>query len=155
MNVAGPRLLFRGLVPSLWKDVPFSAIYWLGYERAKDNLRTWMGIDSIEPHELRTTFRISFMSGACSGALAATLTTPFDVIKTRQQAFIFNRHAAVPSTLITGQQILSEAGPRGLFAGLGPRLAKVSPACAIMIGSYEAGKAFFAARNRDRTAGWL
>eukprot|EP01047_Picozoa_sp_COSAG01_P065647 COSAG01_NODE_8904_length_2621_cov_1.521412_2_plen_102_part_00 len=45
------------------------------------------------------------------------------------------------------RQVLSEAGPRGLFAGLGPRLAKVSPACAIMIGSYELGKAFFTHQN--------
>jgi solute carrier family 25 protein 39/40 len=49
--------------------------------------------------------------------------------------------------------VLSEAGPRGLFAGLGPRLAKVSPACAIMVGSYELGKAFFTHQNNTTTTG--
>jgi solute carrier family 25 protein 39/40 len=149
VRVTGPRLLFRGLMPSLSRDVPFSAVYWLGYEQLRARLLAQMGELHHGSHDLRTTFKVSFVSGACSGAVAATLTTPFDVIKTRQQAFLFNRSATVPSTLLTGRQIIGEAGARGLFAGLGPRLAKVSPACAIMIGSYEAGKTYFAARNRE------
>ena len=31
----GPGSWFRGMVPTLLRDVPFSAIYWLGYETAK------------------------------------------------------------------------------------------------------------------------
>ena len=38
---------------------------------------------------------------------------------------------------------MSEHGYGGLYAGLAPRLAKIAPACAIMIGSYEACKEYF------------
>ena len=34
----GPRALFRGLESTLWRDVPFSAFYWLGVEAVRDSL---------------------------------------------------------------------------------------------------------------------
>ena len=43
------------------------------------------------------------------------------------------------------RSIVAKEGLQGLFTGLIPRLAKVAPACAIMISSYEAGKRYFAA----------
>jgi solute carrier family 25 protein 39/40 len=43
-------------------------------------------------------------------------------------------------------QIAQREGVGALFAGLGPRLAKVAPSCAIMIASYEMGKTFFRQR---------
>lgn len=146
----GPKLLFRGLVPSLWKDVPFSAVYWLGYEQLRARLlarHQWSGKARGQDPDLKVLFQTSFVAGACSGTFAALLTTPFDVIKTRQQVFLFDRTAAVPSTLRTATQVVGEAGWTGLFAGLGPRLMKVAPACAIMIGSYEFGKGYFRQRS--------
>lgn len=146
ISFAGPKLLFRGLIPSLWKDVPFSAVYWLGYEQLRARLlarHQWSGKHRGQVPELSVVFQTSFVAGACSGTVAALLTTPFDVIKTRQQVYLFDRTAAVPSTLSTASQVVGEAGWTGLFAGLGPRLMKVAPACAIMIGSYEFGKGYF------------
>jgi hypothetical protein len=39
--------------------------------------------------------------------------------------------------------IFREEGLRGLFAGVQMRLARVGPACALMISSYEVGKRVF------------
>ena len=39
-------------------------------------------------------------------------------------------------------------GLAGLYTGLVPRLAKVMPACAIMISSYEYAKTYFRRRNQ-------
>lgn len=50
-------------------------------------------------------------------------------------------------TLQTLRHIYRLNGVAGLFAGVTPRLVKISPACAIMIGSFEYGKAFFHERN--------
>ncbi len=45
------------------------------------------------------------------------------------------------------RHVIKEHGYSGLFTGLTPRVAKIAPACAIMIASYEAGKEYFAQYN--------
>ncbi|PIA18592.1 mitochondrial carrier [Coemansia reversa NRRL 1564] len=141
----GLRILWRGLVPTLWRDVPFSALYWFGYERWREvvyePLFTPSGIDSITT---TSKLAIAFCSGASSGAVAAMLTTPFDVAKTRRQ---IERYASPKSDVVQHTSLMrmiryiaATEGTRGLFAGLAPRLMKVVPSCAIMISSYELGK---------------
>lgn len=49
--------------------------------------------------------------------------------------------------LTTMRKLYAGNGVRGLFTGLTPRLVRVAPACAIMIGSYEFGKSYFYNRN--------
>uniref|UniRef100_A0A183DSU6 Solute carrier family 25 member 39 n=1 Tax=Gongylonema pulchrum TaxID=637853 RepID=A0A183DSU6_9BILA len=70
--------LWRGWSPSLMRDLPFSAVYWTGYEYLKR--KALLTLDRKE-----TNFLISFACGALSGSLAAFLTTPFDVVKTHRQ----------------------------------------------------------------------
>ena len=45
------------------------------------------------------------------------------------------------------RDVVTRHGYAGLFAGLVPRVAKIAPACAIMITSYEAGKDYFSRQN--------
>ena len=47
------------------------------------------------------------------------------------------------STAQVLRAIVREDGAKGLFRGFTARIMKVTPACAIMIGSYEAGKRAF------------
>lgn len=119
--------------------------------------------------------------------MAATITTPFDVVKTHEQIefgekFIFSgrplaAHLAASSShshthidngsvCITAdnppKQVATQSatarlasiyrlgGVPAIFAGLGPRLFKVAPACAIMISSFEYGKSFFYHYNIDQ-----
>lgn len=160
--------LWRGLTLTLWRDVPFSALYWWGYEAGRNLLtdsrerargravdstasiaRRRAGSRSRQDHS--STFVDSFMAGAASGAVASIVTTPFDVGKTRQQVF---RHAndSGPGTstgTLTAESnsmprllwnIFRAEGAAGLFKGWAARCLKVAPACAIMISSYEMGK---------------
>ncbi|KAH8238377.1 hypothetical protein KR032_005230 [Drosophila birchii] len=160
--------LWRGLPPTILRDVPFSGIYWTCYEYLKSSF----GV--VEP-----TFGFSFAAGAISGSVAATITTPFDVVKTHEQIefgekFIFSgrpiavqiaaassshTHIDNGSVCITAdnppKQVATKSvaarlasiyrlgGVPAIFSGLGPRLFKVAPACAIMISSFEYGKSFF------------
>lgn len=151
---SGYSSLWRGLSLTLWRDVPFSALYWWGYEFGRkelDLIRARSGSLSGEPkkeHNTTTLLTDSFIAGASSGAIAALVTTPFDVGKTRQQTVIqSNMSAEVRRNLPEGKtmprfllHIYQHEGLTGLFKGWGARCLKVAPACAIMISSYEIGK---------------
>ncbi|PCG98777.1 Mitochondrial substrate/solute carrier [Penicillium occitanis (nom. inval.)] len=168
----GYSSLWRGLGLTMWRDVPFSGLYWWGYEavrslitdireRNKNNILqdgSKSRRDSQSSQSTAITMMDSFIAGSVSGAVAALVTTPFDVGKTRQQIF---RHSSdeVVSSAATGRigstavvhpellpmprfllHIFQHEGLRGLFKGWVARCLKVAPACAIMISSYELGK---------------
>ncbi|KGG50409.1 L-asparaginase [Mitosporidium daphniae] len=103
INKKGIGTLWRGLIPTLWRDVPFSSIYWLGYEALKAKTAK----DFFPNSELKA----SFMSGFCSGAFAAFLTTPFDVAKTRRQ--VLERRASSLTAIF--REIYHHEGVLGLF----------------------------------------
>lgn len=161
IHAKGYTSLWRGLTLTMWRDVPFSGLYWWGYEVMQNTLanarnsypRPRSGSQSSEDHA--TTFIDSFISGVTSGAVAALVTTPFDVGKTRRQVLADSRivengktgaKSAVPlgpeqrSMVRFLYHIWLHEGIAGLFRGCTARCLKVAPACAIMISSYELGK---------------
>ena len=148
--------LWRGLEPTLWRDVPFSGVYWLALEQGK------VALEERYPSEnpLAPTAR-AFVAGAGAGMLAAVLVTPFDVVKTRRQLYTTLAsdpavaatidHSASAGNGSTSQVIsgiLKDEGAPGLFRGAYARVLKVTPACAIMIGVYETGKRVFGLQER-------
>ncbi|EFQ99051.1 solute carrier family 25 member 39 [Nannizzia gypsea CBS 118893] len=161
----GYTSLWRGLTLTMWRDVPFSGLYWWGYERIKRQLESMRGhvfphtyacddpalktttTASTAPHSPSSTvvFVESFTAGAVSGAVSALVTTPFDVGKTRQQVAP-GSSGSIPRFLLS---ILRDEGVQGLFRGWAARCLKVAPACAIMISSYEVGKQVASTANDD------
>ncbi|KAJ7293640.1 mitochondrial carrier domain-containing protein [Mycena rebaudengoi] len=133
----GVRFLWRGLGATLWRDVPFSGLYWASYEATKS---TFSRHGHAGPW-------IAFFSGALSGTSAALVTSPFDVLKTRRQALIMSSStAAKTSSIPLLIRILQTEGPSALFAGLLPRVAKIAPACGIMIACFEGVGSFLVKR---------
>ena len=57
-----------------------------------------------------------------SGALAASVSCPLDVVKTRVQGAKLGSKAAEESTLSVMREIITTQGPRYLFKGLLPRI---------------------------------
>ena len=170
----GYTSLWRGLTLSLWRDAPFSGIYWWGYETIRGALtdardrsrgrqleadgsrkRARSRSQSRENHT--ATFTDSFIAGAGSGTVASVLTMPFDVGKTRRQVFketappvegvkkiLAPEESSMPRFL---WHIFKTEGLSGLWRGWVPRTLKIAPACAIMISSYEVGKRVFRSVN--------
>lgn len=136
--------LYKGLWATILRDVPFSCLYWGCYESLKKKFD-----QQNEP-----TFLFSFMSGALAGSISATVTLPFDVVKTHRQIELGERlvdsNANQHRVMEIMRNIYSKHGLRGLFAGLAPRLYKVTPACAVMISTYEFFKSFFRKYNANK-----
>jgi solute carrier family 25 protein 39/40 len=156
----GFRGLYRGLAPTLWRDVPFSAVYWLCIEHFRE---MWKERAEEPPTTLQQTGE-AFVNGAVAGMIAACFTTPMDVVKTRQQAIAATATESVPQhrcnhngaeayktpktnvphrdagTLTHMRYIAKTEGLAGLWRGNQSRMIKVAPSCAIMISSYELGK---------------
>lgn len=181
--VQGTLSLWRGLTLTLWRDVPFSAIYWWGYEATRDLLADRRSRIQATSHcrdfpigqgdknvhsptrsrgqviHTNTLFD-SFLAGAVSGGVAALITTPFDVGKTRQQVMRYTGttgNNAVHTTRPEDQamprflmHIYSEQGLSGLFKGWAARCLKIAPACAIMISCYEFSKKMALDLNQRR-----
>jgi len=150
-----PFALYRGVGPMIMRDVPFSAIYFLGLETFKKSLSesnrfgTW-GQRYYQERGVETptsvTIGQTFVSGAGAGAIATLLTTPFDLIKTRRQMKVQGNQQNVKNQNTFGymRQIVREDGFfNGLWRGNQIRMIKVAPGCAIMISCYEFGKRYF------------
>ena len=140
--------LWKGFMPTLYRDVPFSALFWPFYEVSKKFC--------TKSRLLKEDFSTHFVSSAAAGTVACAITLPMDVIKTRRQIELGETELSKggkssSSTLAIAKEIVRNEGAKGLFSGLAPRVLKVAPACAIVISSYEYCKAFFRDSNVEAT----
>ncbi len=168
----GLPALFRGLTATLWRDVPFSAVYWVMMEHLRGVSQRALGIAPVEDSDDDGSLRFagsmlqeserrwlsSFIAGATGGAIAAVLTHPFDVIKTRRHMTMYGfpgssfGDANNLNRIHTLRRVVAEEGPRGVFIGMGPRVFKIMPSCAIMISTYDVVKGFLK-RRREKIMG--
>ena len=128
---AGLQTLWRGASASMARDVPFSMCYWGLYEAMCARL--------VGDERTPTPTQSMLASGAAA-ALAAVPTTPLDVAKSRLQAAT-SLDAQPPAFSAVLRSLYRQRGVAGLFSGVGVRVAKVAPSCAIIVGAFELGKA--------------
>lgn len=151
---SGISTIFRGLGITLWRDVPFSGIYWSSYEYITHFLKTQSVLHESSNllNSDTSLFLRSFIGGSLAGLTAAFFTNPFDVGKTRMQvSFEDNKKLGSLGKKIGNNgsifkfiaNIYKSEGLGALYVGLLPRCMKIAPACAIMISSYEMTKKFF------------
>ncbi|KDN45167.1 hypothetical protein RSAG8_05082, partial [Rhizoctonia solani AG-8 WAC10335] len=94
-----------------------------------------------------TSHIISFLSGGVGGVSAVLVGHPFDLTKTRLQT--------APAGAYTGaldvvKKTLARDGVKGMYRGMGPPLAGVTPIFAISFWAYDLGKKIVYSVTPDR-----
>ncbi|KAI9098156.1 S-adenosylmethionine transporter [Phlyctochytrium arcticum] len=126
----GLKGFYRGYAMTVFREIPFTCIQFPLYEKFKKMYTTYK---SRRPHPWE-----SAIFGSIAGGIAAALTTPLDVVKTR--IMLSSQKGHTSGIIPTFQSIIKEEGPGKLFAGIGPRVLWISIGGSIFLGVYEAVK---------------
>ncbi|XP_077896620.1 mitochondrial glutathione transporter SLC25A40 isoform X3 [Ictidomys tridecemlineatus] len=173
----GIKSLWSGLPPTLVMAVPATVIYFTCYDQLSAFLRSKLGenetripivagivarfgaVTVISPLELIRTKMQSkkfsyeelhrFVSKKVAEDGWISLWKGWVPTILRDVPFSVSMPSHM-STWFIMKNIVAKDGLSGLFTGLIPRLIKIAPACAIMISTYEFGKAFFQKQNIQR-----
>lgn len=121
------RELYRGWSITIMREVPFTVIQFPLWEGLKSwsLARSGSGRKQVSAGE-------SAIFGSIAGAIAAGVTTPLDVLKTR----LMLAREKIPATQMLSN-ILRESGPGAFFSGIGPRVMWISIGGAVFLGSYQ------------------
>ena len=92
--------LYKGWLPTILRDVPYSAIYWYSFESLKPFYH-----NVFQSMQYTNSVHIStFIAGATSGVISALVTHPFDVLKTQKQLEQINckdgMNTQIPKTIV-------------------------------------------------------
>ncbi|KAL8270881.1 hypothetical protein Esti_005175 [Eimeria stiedai] len=189
LRTEGVGGLFKGVVPTIIRDAPFSFFYWPLTAATSKALRRLLRPPESDPSSssrgkvegFLEQAVVPFLAGAGSSAVACVLTHPFDVIKTRVQAAQMLSESVDASLGGSDPRAASKASPRpgrrapllplwqlgrgmrdactdvfraqglrGFTVGLVPRLLKIVPSCAVLLGTYEATRALWGSSLLDQ-----
>jgi hypothetical protein len=150
MRTEGLSGIYRGYGATIGSFGPFSALYFVFYEKCKLWARQHVsGSDHNNQfgRELEESVNLPFswilLCSASSGALASWITSPLDMAKLRLQV---QRGQAMEKGLATTsfrgvwdclRHAFNEEGFRGLFRGAGARVLYFAPATTVTMTSYE------------------
>jgi len=133
VGVAGVwRELYRGWSITIMREVPFTIIQFPLWEGLKAWSKRRGALSHTSGGHGNVSAAESALYGSISGAVAAGITTPLDVLKTR---LMLSRERVGAGEMLA--RILKDSGPRAFFAGIGPRVLWISAGGAIFLGSYQ------------------
>ncbi|UNI16163.1 S-adenosylmethionine transporter [Purpureocillium takamizusanense] len=126
------REMYRGWGITVFREVPFTVIQFPLWEAMKDwrwrqRRRQGGGHGGADVSGVE-----SALFGSVAGAVAAAMTTPLDVLKTR--VMLSKERVSVADVF---RRMVREEGVRPFFAGVVPRVTWISIGGAIFLGSYQ------------------
>lgn len=125
----GTRGLFKGLVPTLAREVPGNAAMFGVYELLKQSLAGGQDTSKLGRGSL-------MLAGGLAGASFWLLVYPTDVVKSVIQVDDY-RNPKFSGSIHAFRKILASEGFKGLYKGFGPAMARSVPANAACFLAYE------------------
>ncbi|KAI0770026.1 S-adenosylmethionine transporter [Fomes fomentarius] len=130
LSTEGIRGFYRGFGSTIMREIPFTSLQFPLYELLKLRLAKAF-------HRPLHAYEAA-VCGSFAGGVAAALTTPLDVLKTRVMLDLRDptKHAQ-PTLARRFRDIYVEGGTKALFAGVVPRTLWISAGGAVFLGVYE------------------
>jgi len=123
--------LYRGFGITIMREIPFTSFQFPLYEYLKHALRERLpGKRALYSHE-------AAICGSIAGGVAAAVTTPLDVLKTRIMLDMRRDKSNMPSVFSRIRTIYYMEGVNAFFAGVVPRVLWISAGGAVFLGVYE------------------
>lgn len=130
LKIDGFKGFYRGFGITVMREIPFTSLQFPLYEYLKYRLS--LALDSRSLHAAEAA-----VCGSIAGGVAAALTTPLDVLKTRVMLDMRDPSSRFPSLFTRARDIYVGEGARALFAGVVPRTLWISAGGAVFLGVYE------------------
>jgi solute carrier family 25 (mitochondrial S-adenosylmethionine transporter), member 26 len=169
------RRLFTGYTALVARNLPFTALQFPAFEHLRSKLwerrRREHGRPASDEASLLETGLIGGVSAGTAGALAAFITTPSDVVKTRMMLFadetqdwaksktdetvkkdvetMRTQQKKPPGAWAVTKQVYAERGVRGLFRGGLFRSAWTALGSGLYLGTYDTAKVWFKRRKPE------
>lgn len=148
MKTEGFSGIYKGYWATLASFGPYSAIYFVLYEKFKDYARHYQQSKALPTQEL--SLPLLLLSSSSAGAIASWLTSPLDMAKLRMQIQRGAQSSSSPTEITYRgfihclQMTLKQQGIPGLFRGAGARVLHFVPSMTIVMTAYEKCRSFYA-----------
>ncbi|KAF2745166.1 mitochondrial carrier protein-like protein [Sporormia fimetaria CBS 119925] len=175
---SNPLALWRGYTALAGRNLPFTALQFPVFERTREGILDWRERRGRKTGSLWERGVVTALSAGSAGALAAVVTTPVDVVKTRimlsaiesedasaggekgkqaqkglvdalGKAVQAKKKAKRKSAWGIGQEIVKEKGFVGLWRGGALRAVWTFAGSGLYLGVYESGRLYLARRRGD------
>ncbi|EPB72065.1 hypothetical protein ANCCEY_08860 [Ancylostoma ceylanicum] len=120
------RGFYRGYLSTVAREIPFSIIEFPLWEFLKKKVAARKQAD-CSPVE-------GAACGSIAGSVAAAITTPLDVAKTR---IMLSKAEKAPTILMTVKEVYTAGGVGALFSGVTPRVLWMAAGGFVFFGAYE------------------
>ncbi|KAL1966559.1 hypothetical protein VTN77DRAFT_4481 [Rasamsonia byssochlamydoides] len=165
-----PTRLWRGYTALVARNLPFTGLQFPLFEHLRSRIVDWRkkrkaGVDfagnqQTETADIFERAGITAISAGLAGSVAAVVTTPIDVVKTRimlaaggsgsdQSSPTAPRRR--PGALAVGRDIYLQEGIKGLFRGGALRAGWTALGLGLYLSAYESGRLYLENRRKSQT----
>lgn len=162
-----PWKLWRGYAALVGRNLPFTGLHFPIFEFIRSHVVEWRDAKKkdgakVARQDMGPVLERAVLTGfsaAVSGTIAAMVTTPIDVVKTRVMLAASNGAVTDPTsskkigtqgTLDVGKEVYQNEGVRGLFRGGFLRAGWTAVSLGLYLSIYEGGRFHLENRRKDR-----